>query len=198
MALDKRTARDVLYSEILKTCGPLSNAELCSKAAEHPHFKNLSPNAIEKDVDRFVKHYQGLGILIRNNGRLEWVAQSVKTPDPPVTTPAQPSDEKPAEAVDASDLDFRHEAVQRLVRGMLDGSIRLKPKSPFWILNLSKGEIYDEFMHDIDLYNSHMLDPITSIFVEMRIFNTALKLRVYGFLEEDKEQGHTTQNSKTR
>jgi len=182
MSLSKRTIRDRDYAEILKKYGPLSNSDLCKKAAEHPHFKNLTSSGIEKDIDRFAKHYENLGIVIRNNGRLEWMAQ-------PVKIPAQPKDEMTTQVADSVDSDSQHDAVQTLLRGMSDGSIRLKPKSPFWTLNRIKGEIYDEFMADIDLYNYHRNDlPFISGILETRIFNTAIKLRAYGFLEENKER----------
>lgn len=181
MALEKRTTKDMLYSEILKMHGPLSNAELCSKVTEHPHFKNLSQSAIEKDVDRFVKHYQALGIVIRSNGRLEWMTQ-------PAKNPTQPNEEKAVQVAEPFHSDSQHTAVQKLLQGMSDGSITLKAKSPFWALNRIKGEIYDEFMADIDLYNYHRNDlPFISGILETRIFNTAIKLRAYGFLEENKE-----------
>lgn len=190
MAIEQRTMRDRDYSEILKKFGPLSNTDLGKKVAEHPHFSKLTASAIEKDIDRFVKHYENLGIVIRKNGRVEWLP-------PPAAIQGQPKQEsvKPFEPTPA---DSQHEAVQRLLRGMADGSITIRDKSPHKELNRIKGEILDDFMKDIDLYNYHRGEWPISGFLEMRIFSTAIKLRAYGFIEEAKQPPSSAQDNHTR
>ncbi|HEV2139386.1 MAG TPA: hypothetical protein VGR53_11150 [Nitrososphaerales archaeon] len=188
MSLSKRTVRDRDYSEILKKYGPLSNADLCKKATEHPHFNKVTAAAIEKDIDRFVKHYENLGIITRKNGRIEWLLQ-------PTIALSQPKPEMTIEPTGSLPSDSQHETVQRLLRGMADGSITLRDKSPHRELNRIKGEIFDEFMADIDLYNYHKHEWPFSGILETRIFNTAIKLRAYGFIEEKEEQPRSKQSN---
>jgi hypothetical protein len=172
-----RTMRDRTLSEFLKKFGPMSNADLARKAAEHPHFSKLQPASVDKYVDRFVDHYEYLGILAQVNGRLEWLPQSN-------SVSVQSAQEKKAEQGSPAPTESVHESVQRLLRGMSNGSITLKPKSPFKELNRIKGDLFDEFMADIDSYNLYKNTPLISSTFEKRIYNMALKLRTYGFIEE--------------
>jgi hypothetical protein len=50
-------------------------------------------------------------------------------------------------------------------------------------------------MADIDLYNSHQLGCPFSSTLETRIFNPAIKLRAYGFIEEAKEPPYSATDS---
>jgi hypothetical protein len=178
--------RDRTLSEFLKKFGSMSNADLARKAAEHPHFGKLKPASVDKYVDRFVDHYEYLGILARVNGRLEWLPQSNNIS-------VQSAQEKKVEQVSPALTESVHESVQRLLRGMANGSITLKPKSPFKELNRIKGDLYDELMADIDLYNIYKNTPLISGTFEKRIYNMALKLRTYGFIEE-KERPNSGKN----
>jgi hypothetical protein len=183
-----RTMKDRDYSEILKRLGPLTNSDLAREAAKHPHFTGMTAYAIEKDVDRFVKHYENLGIVARNNGRIEWLPSPVKAQGQ--------SKEEPTARVAKSSQVSQHEAVTRLIQGMADGSIILREKSPHKELNRVKGEIFDEFMADIDFYNHHGNEGPITWALETRIYNTALKLRAYGFIEKE-EQTHSRQSSES-
>jgi hypothetical protein len=177
MPLEERTIRDRIYSDFLKEHGALTNSELNKKAAEHPHFREMSADALEKDIDRFVTHYKYLGIVERNEGKIEWLPRDTKRQ-------GQPTSEVRTEPTVPGSRESRHEAVQKLMRGMANGTIILKDKSPHKELNRVKGEIYDEFMRDIDLYNAYGKSLGVSDILETRIYNTALKLRAYGFMEE--------------
>ena len=181
MPLEERTIRDRIYSDFIKKFGPLTNSELNKKAAEHPHFRKMTAGALEKDIDRFVRHYEYLEIAKRNRGKIEWLPQET-------TRQGQSTSEAVTEPTVPSSPEFRHETVQKLIRGMANGTITLRDKSPHKELNRIKGEIYDEFMADIDLYNAHGTDLAISGILETRIFNNALKLRAYGFMEEKKHQ----------
>jgi hypothetical protein len=49
-------------------------------------------------------------------------------------------------------------------------------------------------MADIDLYNSHVYEWSIAGILETRIFNTAMKLRAFGFIEETKPPDSTQDN----
>ncbi len=189
MPYEERTIRDRIYSDYLKKSGPLTNTELGKMAAENPHFSKVTADALEKDIDRFVKHYEHLGIIARIKGKIEWSPQTAGSQGQAVR-------ETTVELSDPSSPDSRHEEVQRLIRGMANGTITIRDKSPHKELNRVKGEILDEFMADIDLYNTHGHELFISNILEARIFNTALKLRAYGFIEEKKEQPQQAHESK--
>src|SRR5271157_4873676 len=168
-----RTMKDRDYSEILKRLGPLTNSDLTKEAAKHPHFTGLTAYAIEKDIDRFVKHYENLGIVVRNSGRIEWLTPAAKVQARPEVEPPKETASVPSET--------QHEVVTKLLQGMANGTITLRNKSPHKELNRVKGEIFDEFMGDVDFYNLHKNEGPISWALETRIYNTALKLRAYGF-----------------
>jgi len=181
MPLEERTIRDRIYSDFIKEFGPLTNSELFEKAAKHPHFREMNSDGLEKDVDRFVTHYKYLKIVERVDGKIKWLPQEIKghgrSPSEAGTEPNIPSSPE-----------SRHETVQKLIRGMANGTITLRDKSPHKELNRKKGRIYDEFMADIELYNEQKNNLAISGILETHIFNTALKLRAYGFIEEKTEQ----------
>ncbi|HME19737.1 MAG TPA: hypothetical protein VKF15_08390 [Nitrososphaerales archaeon] len=188
MPPDKRTIRDRDYSELLRRHGPLTNSDLCKKVTEHPHFSKMTTSAIEKDIDRFVVRFEYLKLVARNNGRIEWLPQPAKAQE-------QVKQEETSESSECPTSYSQHEEVQRLLKGMANGTITLRNKSPHKELNRLKGEIYDKFMADISLYNSNELGYPFSGVLETRIFNTYLKLRAYGFIEETKKPPHSAQNS---
>lgn len=173
-------------SEFLKKFGPMSNADLARKAAEHPHFSKLKPASVDKYVDRFVDHYEYLGILARVNGRLEWLPQASKPQE-------EPSQEKNAESHNPTQRDIQHETVQKLIRDMAEGNTKFRDKPLQKELRGMKGKLYDEFMRDIDLYNRYKNTPLISDEFERRVFEMALKFRAYGFIEE-KESTHLDQH----
>lgn len=176
MTLKTRTLRDRDFSEILKKYGSLSNADLSKLAAQYPRFSKMTPGAIEKDVDRFVQHYENLGIIRRASGRVKWLPAEVNAPmQSKSETKAEPTTPPP---------ESKYKTVQKLVQGLANGSIVLKDKSPHKELNRIKGEIYDKFMADIDLYNTFKDSFGLSDVLVTRIYNTAPKLRAYGFIEE--------------
>ena len=76
MTLDKRTEKDRIYATILTERGPLTNAQLRKIASESSVFSDKDNDAMEKDVDRFVRHYVTMGILSRSNGKLHWLTSS--------------------------------------------------------------------------------------------------------------------------
>jgi len=181
MPLEERTIKDRIYSDFLRELGPLTNSELKQKASQHPHFREMRDDALEKDVDRFVTHYKTLKIVERIDGKITWLPkQEMRQGQPPNDAGTKP--------LVLSSRESCHQAVQELIQGMARGTIVLKDKSPHKELNRVKGEIYDGFMRDIDLYNTYGKSLGVSDILETRIYNTALKLRAYGFLEERKEQ----------
>jgi hypothetical protein len=184
-----RTIRDRDLSDILKRLGPLTNKDLAKEASQYPHFKGMSEYAIDKTVDRFVKDFEDLDIVKRDRGRIEWLPQTTRAQ-------GQSAKERSVELPNPVRPETQHESVQRLLRGLADGSITLKPKSPHKELNRIKGEIYDKFMADIDNYNTFKNTPLISDTLEKRIFDTALKLRAYGFIEQKEERPQEERSDK--
>ncbi len=72
MPQQARTARDRLYFETIRNHGELSNTELRKYASESSIFKDISSDAIEKDVDRFVKYALRVGLLAVIDGKLQF------------------------------------------------------------------------------------------------------------------------------
>ena len=171
-----RTIRDRDLSDILKRLGPLTNRDLAREASKYPDFSGLTESAIEKAVDRFVKDYVGLGILVRDRGKVEWLPQS--------RPQERPSPVKNLHPQNAFRQVSQHETVQRFIDGLANGSITFRDKPLQKELRGMKGEIYDELMADIDLYNTFKSTPLISGDLEKRIYETTLKLRAYGFIEE--------------
>jgi hypothetical protein len=179
-----RTIRDRDLSDILRRLGPLTNRDLAKEASKRPHFNGMTDYAIEKAVDRFVKDFEGLGIVVRDRGRIEWLAQTTKSQE-------QRAKERNAQPQSPTLSETQHETVQKLIQGLANGSITLRDKPLQKELKGMKGEIYDKFMADIDLYNLYKNTPLLSDTLERRIFNTALKLRAYGFIEEKETPSRT-------
>jgi hypothetical protein len=76
MPKSARTIKDLVYKDILLRDGALSNSELAREALKHPNFRKTEFSAIEKDVDRFVKHYEAIGVLTKQDGKLRWLPLS--------------------------------------------------------------------------------------------------------------------------
>ena len=171
-----RTIRDRDLSDILKRLGSLTNKNLAREASKYPHFSGMSDYAIEKAVDRFVKDYEALGIVVRDGGKIEWVSQASKSQE-------QHSKENDGQPSPTS-LDVQHETVQNLMQGLANGYITLRDKPLQNELKGMEGRLYDRFMEDIDLYNRYKNTPLISDTLERRVFEMVLKLRAYGFIEE--------------
>jgi hypothetical protein len=76
----ERTEKDRIYLELLRHRGALFNKELVEVAAEyHPLFRKMKPNALEKDVDRFVGRQLKLKTIERVDGRLR-ILQEITSP----------------------------------------------------------------------------------------------------------------------
>ena len=71
MPHDKRTERERVYIDILKKRGALTNTELRKTATDYPIFKTIDKDALDKDVDRFVRRGQYTGILTSQGGRIQ-------------------------------------------------------------------------------------------------------------------------------
>lgn len=92
----------------------------------------------------------------------------------------------------------RHDIVDEVISGFLEGSLVLNPKSPHKALNGSLGEIYDHFMRDISLYTwIRGSDPFMAIFVRHRLESTIIQLRAYSLLQPKSVNPDGTQSRQT-
>lgn len=172
-----RTKRDRDLSDILKRLGPLTNRDLAKEASKYPDFNGMTDYAIEKTVDRFVKDFVDLGIIVRDRGKIEWLPQTAEAQE-------HPMQEKKPQPETSFRRETQHETVQRFIQGLANGSIIFRDKPLHKELKGMKGEIYDRFMADLDLYNTFKDTPLISGDLEKRIYETTLKLRAFGFVEE--------------
>jgi len=69
MPRKRRTERDTVYLNLIRQHPGLSNKELTDRARSHPLFANVSLEAVEKDVDRYVVRNYG-NTIERVDGRL--------------------------------------------------------------------------------------------------------------------------------
>ena len=176
-----RQVRDRVLSDILKRLEPLTNSDLAREASKYTPFNKMTDYGVKKSVDRFVKDYEVLGIVVRDRGKIDWMPQAVKPRE-------EPSQENSTQAESPSPPETQHEVVQRFIQDLANGSITLRDKPLQKELRGVKGEIYDEFMEDIDLYNAHKHEWPISMALERRIYSTLLKLRAFGCIEDKKEQ----------
>lgn len=70
MPYNERTERDRVYIQLLKRHGEMTNVELRKASADHVLFKQLTDEARDKDVDRFVTRGEYLGIITKNGGNI--------------------------------------------------------------------------------------------------------------------------------
>lgn len=171
-----RTTRDRVLSDILKRLGPLTNKDLADEAENYPVFKGMSGYSVQKAITRFLKDFEELEIVTRDRGKIVWL---------PVDTESQkgPTVAKVGEPKGPTLARTQRDTVLWLIQGIANGSISFRDKPLQKELKGMKGEIYDELMGEIYEYNKFRTTPLISDTLEKRIFDTALKLRAYGFLE---------------
>jgi hypothetical protein len=175
-----RQVRDRVLSDILKRLEPLTNSDLAREASKYPPFNKMTEYGVKKSVDRFVKDYEALGVVVRDRGKIDWMPQTTKPREEPPqernTQPESPSSPK-----------TQHEVVQKFIQDLASGSITFRDKPLQKELGWNKGEFYDEVMKDIDLYNAHKHEWPFSGILERRVYDSILKLRAFGCIEEKKE-----------
>jgi hypothetical protein len=71
MTNEKRTVRDAVYINTLRRQGPLSIGQLAKEVSQNLAFRDLDINSIEKDLQRRASHYEKIGLLARNEGKLQ-------------------------------------------------------------------------------------------------------------------------------
>jgi hypothetical protein len=76
MSLDQRTEKDRIYYDILRKHGELTNTQLRNLASKSSIFENLSEEAMDKDVDRFIARNERMALLTRKNGKLQFAINS--------------------------------------------------------------------------------------------------------------------------
>jgi len=176
-----RQVRDRVLSDILMRLGPLTNVDLAKEASKYPRFNKMTEYGVKKAVDRFVKDYEVLGIVVHDRGKIDWMPQATKPRE-------ELAQERNTHPESPPGPETQHEVVQRFIQDLANGSITLRDKPLQKELRGSKGEIYDEFMADIELYNAHKHEWPFSAALERRVYDSILKLRAFGCIEEKKER----------
>lgn len=73
MKVSKGTIEHQLFLNVLNKEGPLSIIDLARLARENHMFRGSSLEAVEQKVKRFTGHYEALGLMTRENGKLVWL-----------------------------------------------------------------------------------------------------------------------------
>ena len=172
-----RQVRDRVLSDILKRLEPLTNSDLAMEASKYPPFNKMTEYGVKKSVDRFVRDYEALGVVVRDRGKIDWMPQATK----PREEPPQERDTRPESP---SLPGTQYEVVQKFILDLANGDITFRDKPLQKELRGSKGEIYDEVMKDVELYNAHKHEWPFSGALERRVYDDILKLRAFGCIEE--------------
>jgi len=174
-----RQVRDRVLSDILMKRGPLTNSDLAKEAWKYPRFNKMTEYGVKKAVERFVKDYEVLGVVVHNRGKIDWMPQATKPKE-------EPPQEKYTRPETPSIPETQYQVVQKFIQDLASGSITFRDKPVQKELRWNKGEFYDEVMKDIDLYNAHKHEWPFSGILERRVYDSILKLRAFGCIEEKK------------